>query len=37
MACVYAKAQVLDDTEPVGTHQCVALLQHYARVPHTSA
>jgi len=36
MPYIYSKADDLDDTDLVGTHQCVALLQHYARVPHTS-
>src|SRR4051794_40908216 len=37
MPYIYAKVEELDATELVGTHQCVALLQHYATVPHTSS
>ncbi|MBO9648228.1 MAG: BPSL0067 family protein [Variovorax sp.] len=36
MPHIYSKAEELDETDLVGTHQCVALLQHYTRVPHTS-
>lgn len=37
MPYTYSRAEELHDTELVGTHQCVALLQHYAKVPHTSS
>ncbi|MEJ8810691.1 BPSL0067 family protein [Variovorax ureilyticus] len=37
MPYVHSKAEDLDDTDLVGTHQCVVLLQHYAKVPHTSS
>lgn len=33
---VYAKVDDLDGTDKVGSHSCVALVQHYAAVPHTS-
>ena len=33
MAYVYAKVDDLEDTDLVGTQQCVALVQHYAKVP----
>jgi hypothetical protein len=36
MAYVYANVENLQSTEMVGSHQCVALVQHYAKVPHTS-
>jgi len=37
MSYVYSKVDDLEGTELVGTHQCVALLQHYAKVPVSSA
>jgi hypothetical protein len=37
MPYVYSQVDELDETELVGTHQCVALLQHYLKVPHTSS
>jgi hypothetical protein len=36
MPYVYSKVDDLDGTEKVGSKQCVALLQHYANLPHTS-
>jgi hypothetical protein len=33
---VYAKVDDLDNTELVGSHQCVALVEHYAKAPLTS-
>lgn len=33
---VYAKVDDLDQTDKVGSYSCVALVQHYAAVPHTS-
>lgn len=36
MPYVYSKAESLDKTPLVGSHQCVALVQHYAKAPHTS-
>jgi hypothetical protein len=37
MPYVYSKVDDLERTELVGTHQCVALLQHYAKVSVSSA
>lgn len=37
MSYVYSKVNDLDGTEKVGSKQCVALLQHYAKVPATSS
>lgn len=37
MSYVYVKVDELDETEKVGSHQCVALIQQYAKAPHTSA
>jgi hypothetical protein len=34
---IYTKADELEGTELVGTHQCVALIQHYAKAPVSSA
>jgi hypothetical protein len=34
---IYTKVEELEGTELVGTHQCVALIQHYAKVPVSSA
>lgn len=36
MPYVYSQVNDLDGTEKVGSKQCVALLQHYANLPHTS-
>lgn len=36
MSYVYSKVDDLDGTDKVGSKQCVALLQHYARLPNTS-
>jgi len=36
MPYIYSKVDELDQTELVGTHQCVALLQHYLKVPRSS-
>ena len=36
MAYVYSKADDLQETDKVGSRQCVALLQHYAGLPSTS-
>ena len=36
MAYVYPKAAQLQGTALVGSHQCVALLQYYADLPHTA-
>lgn len=35
MPYIYAKVDDLDETEKVGSKQCVALLQHYAKLPQT--
>lgn len=37
MAYVYSQAQSLDKADKVGSFQCVALVQHYASAPVTSA
>jgi hypothetical protein len=37
MPHVYAKVDDLDGTDKVGSHQCVALVQHYGKLPSTSA
>ena len=37
MAYVYSAAKELDKKDKVGTFQCVALVQHYADAPITSA
>ena len=36
MTYIYNNVESLDKTELVGTHECVALVQHYAKAPHTS-
>ncbi|WP_079433977.1 BPSL0067 family protein [Zoogloea sp. LCSB751] len=36
MPYIYLKTDDLDQTDLVGSHQCVALVQHYAKAPHTS-
>ena len=36
MSYVYAKVEDLDQTDKVGSRQCVALLQHYAGLPQTA-
>jgi len=36
MPYVYSKVDDLNGTEKVGSKQCVALLQHYGILPHTS-
>lgn len=36
MAYIYEDVESLEQTEPVGSKQCVALVQYYAGVPHTS-
>lgn len=36
MSYVYAKVDDLDQTDKVGSKQCVALLQYYARLPQTT-
>lgn len=36
MPYIYDKVDNLDNSDLVGTHQCVALVQHYSKVPHTS-
>ena len=35
MAYVYSEVEDLEKTKKVGSQQCVALLQHYARLPTT--
>lgn len=37
MSYIYAKVSELEDTEMVGSHQCVALVQKYAGAPVTLA
>jgi hypothetical protein len=37
MAYVYSDVENLDGTDKVGSKQCVALVQHYARAPNTGA
>jgi len=37
MPYVYTKVEDLEGTELIGTRQCVALVQHYAKVPVSSA
>lgn len=37
MTYIYSKAEDLQDQPMVGTHQCVALVQKYARAPATLA
>jgi len=37
MAYVYPNVDQLEDSEMVGSKQCVALVQHYAHAPVTSA
>lgn len=37
MSYVYANVDDLDGTDKVGSKQCVALVQHYARLPATSS
>lgn len=36
MAYEYSQVDKLENTEKVGSKQCVALLQHYAHLPNTS-
>lgn len=36
MSYIYAKIDDLDESDLVGSHQCVALVQHYAKAPITS-
>jgi len=36
MPYIYTKVDDLDQTDLVGSHQCVALVQHYANAPNTS-
>lgn len=36
MPYVYSKVDDLDRTDLVGSKQCVALVQHYAKLPHSS-
>jgi len=36
MAYVAGDVEKLDQTELVGTHQCVALVQHYTNAPNTA-
>jgi hypothetical protein len=36
MPYTYSKVDDLEDTPVVGSHQCVALVQHYAKAPVTS-
>lgn len=36
MPYVYSKVDDLDQTDLVGSKQCVALVQHYAKLPHSS-
>jgi hypothetical protein len=36
MPYVYPEVDRLDNTDKVGSHQCVALVQHYAKLPPTS-
>jgi hypothetical protein len=35
VAYIYENIETIS-SDMVGTHQCVALVQHYAKVPHTS-
>ena len=37
MSFTYSQVAELKNTEKVGSHQCVALVQTYAGLPHTSA
>lgn len=37
MPYVYPNAAALDQTDLVGSHQCVALVQHYTNAPSTGA
>ena len=37
MPYVYSDVENLDGTDKVGSKQCVALIQHYARAPNTGA
>lgn len=37
MAYIYSQAKSLDNSEKVGTFECVALVQHYTNAPITSA
>lgn len=37
MPYIYSKVDDLNGTDLVGSHQCVALVQHYAKAPLTSA
>ena len=36
MPYIYAKVEDLEGTPLVGTHHCVALVQHFAKAPQTS-
>ena len=36
MPYIYAEVDDLDGTDKVGSKQCVALLQHYAKLPQTT-
>ncbi|MEO7495473.1 MAG: BPSL0067 family protein [Massilia sp.] len=36
MTFIYANANALKDMDKVGSHHCVALVQYYANLPHTS-
>ena len=36
MPHVYSKVDTLEDSDKVGSKQCVALLQHYAKLPITT-
>ncbi|GKT23486.1 BPSL0067 family protein [Acidovorax sp. SUPP3334] len=37
MPYIYQNAEALEGTSKVGSKHCVALLQHYAQLPHTSS
>jgi hypothetical protein len=36
MSYIYDEIDALENTELVGSHQCVALVQHYARAPQST-
>lgn len=36
MPYIYLKSDDLENTDKIGSKQCVALLQHYAKLPQTS-
>lgn len=36
MLYTYPEVEALQGSDLVGTHSCVALVQHYAKLPHTS-